>query len=118
MSGMDAVWVERPWGRLRVYVAGSGPAVLALHGLGGSGRYWEGLARAVQGDVTLVAPDLAGFGRSDQPDVAYDRGFHLDNLDAVVAAIGVAPPSTVVGHSMGGILAALWAERHPVQVRS
>src|SRR5579859_3473742 len=118
MSGMDAVWVERPWGRLRVYVAGSGPTMLALHGLGGSGRYWEGLARPVHGSVNLIAPDLAGFCSSDQPDVAYDRTFHLDNLDAVLAAIGVAPPSTVVGHSMGGILAALWAAQHPLQVRS
>ncbi len=118
MRAMDAVWVERPWGRLRVYVSGSGPTVLALHGLGGSGRYWEGLARAVHGDVTTIAPDLAGFGGSDQPDVAYDRAFHLDNLDAIVAALGVAPPSTTIGHSMGGILAALWAARHPLQVRS
>jgi abhydrolase domain-containing protein 6 len=118
MSRMDAVWVERPWGRLRVYMSGSGPAVLALHGLGGSGRYWEGLAREIRGDVTIIAPDLAGFGGSDQPDVPYDRGFHLDNLDAVVAALGVAPPNTAIGHSMGGILAALWAARHPQQVRS
>lgn len=118
MSGMDTVWVERPWGRLRVYVSGSGPAVLALHGLGGSGRYWEGLTRKMGGEVTIIAPDLAGFGGSDQPDVAYDRGFHLDNLDAIVAAMGVAPPRTAVGHSMGGILAALWTARHPLQVRS
>jgi pimeloyl-ACP methyl ester carboxylesterase len=118
MSGMDALWVRRPWGRLRVYLSGTGPAVLVLHGLGGSGRYWEGLAKELRGEATIIAPDLAGFGASDQPDVAYDRGFHLDNLDAVVAAVRVGSPSIVIGHSMGGILGALWAARHPEQVRS
>lgn len=115
---MEKLWVQQPWGRLRVYVSGSGPAVLALHGLGGSGRYWEGLAAELGDEFTVIAPDLAGFGWSDRPDVAYDRPFHLDNLDAVMAAVGRAPAEIVVGHSMGGVLAALWAARHPQEVRS
>lgn len=114
----DAMWVRRPWGRLRVYLSGSGPAVLALHGLGGSGRYWAGWAHELSETATVIAPDLAGFGASDQPDVTYDRAFHLDNLDAIVTALDLAPPYTVIGHSMGGILGALWAARHPNLVQS
>jgi pimeloyl-ACP methyl ester carboxylesterase len=69
---------------------------------------------ALVGDrFTVVAPDLGGFGRSDKPEVAYDRDFHLDNLDAAVAAVvGDASPVVVVGHSLGGVLAGLWAARN------
>ena len=117
-DGTRAIWVERPWGRLRVYVTGTGPAVLALHGLGGSGRYWGELAEQLREETTTIAPDLAGFGASDRPAARYDRAFHLDNLDAIAASLDIAPPRTVVGHSMGGILGALWAARHPDRVRS
>lgn len=86
---------------------GDGPAVLAVHGLGGSGRYWERLAEALGPRARIVAPDLAGFGASAKPRRAsYDRSFHLDNLDAAVGPDG---PVAVVGHSIGGTIAALWA---------
>lgn len=101
-----------PWGHLRVYISGEGPPVLALHGLGGSGRYWNGLDSALTGDVTIVAPDLAGFGASSKPDVDYSRSFHLENLDRLFTSLNMPFPSVVVGHSMGGVLGSLWAVRH------
>lgn len=100
------------WGRLNVYIAGDGPPLLLLHGLGGSGRYWAGLAPHLAATRTLIAPDLAGFGRSDKPSLDYSRAFHLDSLDAVLAALSVDTPLAVAGHSMGGVLAALFAARH------
>lgn len=105
-------WVALPWGRLCVYVSGKGPPVLALHGLGGSGRYWNGLMTAMNDEAMIIAPDLPGFGASDRPNLSYDRTFHLDSLDLVVEALGIDRPQIVVGHSMGGVLAALWAARH------
>ena len=97
------------WGRVRVWEAGSGPTLLAIHGVGGSGRYFRGLAERLGDRYRIVAPDLGGFGASDKPDVAYDRAFHLATLDAV-AGDG---PVTLVGHSLGGTFAALWAaSRH------
>jgi len=99
-------WVERPWGRQRVWEAGDGPSLLAIHGLGGSGRYWQGLADRVGDRYRVVAPDLAGFGSSDKPDIAYDRAGHLSDL---TTAAPVTDPVAVVGHSLGGVLAALWA---------
>lgn len=113
---LTASWLQRPWGRQRVWRAGRGPVVLAIHGLGGSGRYWEKLAQHLDETHTVLAPDLAGFGQSDKPNVAYDRGFHLDNLDAVVDGIAPSEPVVVVGHSVGAILAALWAARRPERV--
>ncbi|HJU50897.1 MAG TPA: alpha/beta hydrolase [Acidimicrobiia bacterium] len=99
------------WGKLNVWTAGSGPAVIVLHGLGGSGRYWHGLAQHLNHRFTLVAPDLAGFGRSDKPALRYDRALHLESIDEVARWVGGKP--VLAGHSVGAVLAALWAARRP-----
>lgn len=102
-----------PWGRLRVWDTGKGRTILAIHGLGGSGRYWQGLAEKLGEGWRVVAPDLAGFGRSDKPGVRYDRDLHLGSLDAVVTELVGGEPLTVVCHSIGGVIGALWAaENH------
>ena len=88
MTRLHGAWLERPWGRMRVWTSGRGPVVLALHGLGGSGRYWRGLADRLGDDVTLVAPDLAGFGSSETPAVDVDRSLLLGDVDAIVAGFG------------------------------
>lgn len=95
---------------MRVWRGGRGPALLAIHGLGGSGRYWQGLEDLAGDRFTIVAPDLPGFGSSEKPKLVYDRPFLLDALDAVTTADG---PVVVVGHSLGGVLAFFWAARHP-----
>lgn len=105
-----------PWGRMRVWRGGEGVPLLAVHGLGGSGRYWEGLVRRVGDRYRVIAPDLAGFGRSDKPAAAYDRAFHLETLDAVARELGGPGPIVVVSHSLGAVFAALWASRHPERV--
>jgi pimeloyl-ACP methyl ester carboxylesterase len=108
--------LQRPWGRLRVWTAGSGPVVVAIHGLGGSGRYFDGLASAARDRFTVVAPDLGGFGHSDKPPLDYGRPFHLENLDAAVEEAAPGGRVVLVGHSLGGVLAALWTARRPERV--
>jgi len=119
---MSMAWRHRrilmPWGRMSVQLTGEGPPLLLLHGLGGSGRYWVGLAPSLASTRTLIAPDLAGFGRSDKPRVDYTRELHLDTLDSLLSALHVEGSMDVAGHSMGGILSALWARRRPAMVRS
>jgi pimeloyl-ACP methyl ester carboxylesterase len=66
----------------------------------------------------VVAPDLAGFGRSDKPRLDYDRAFHLANLDEVVTRFAGVGPIVVVGHSLGGVFATLWAAAHAERVRA
>ncbi len=112
-------WLERPWGRMRIWDAGHPDAtpVLAIHGLGGSGRYWQGLADAVGDRYRVIAPDLAGFGRSDEPQEDADRAFHLADLDAVIEdSLAPDEPIAVVGHSLGGVLATLWGARRVERV--
>ncbi|MEX0984551.1 MAG: alpha/beta fold hydrolase [Actinomycetota bacterium] len=86
---MRARRLDMPWGRLRLWEAGEGPTtILAVHGLGGSGRYWDGLAEAVGPGFRVIAPDLGGFGGSSEPREAADRAFHLEALDAVARSAG------------------------------
>lgn len=107
-----------PWGRLTVYTSGEGPPLLLLHGLGGSGRYWAGMAAPMAGRRRLIAPDLAGFGRSDKPRIAYTAELHLTTLETMLDALDAGARVDVAGHSMGGILAALFALRRPERVAS
>lgn len=108
--------VARPWGRMRVWHGGDGVPLLAVHGLGGSGRYFQGLASRLDERFAIVAPDLAGFGASSKPeDQTYDRAFHLANLDAALEHDG---DVVVLGHSIGGVIAALWAGAHAERVRA
>ncbi|MDH4111819.1 MAG: alpha/beta hydrolase [Actinomycetota bacterium] len=97
---------------MRVWRAGSGPPLLAVHGLGGSGRYWQGLVDRLGDRYTVIAPDLPGFGASDAPEGDVDRTMLLGDLDAVVAALAPATIVRLAGHSLGGVLAALWASSH------
>ena len=116
---MRGRWIERPWGRMRVWDAGQGAPVLAIHGLGGSGRYWGGLAERLGERFRVVAPDLAGFGASDKRrDAAYDRAFHLADIDAAVEACIGDGSIAVVGHSLGAMLALVWGARRADRVHA
>ncbi|SFR28295.1 Pimeloyl-ACP methyl ester carboxylesterase [Lentzea waywayandensis] len=87
---------------------GDGTPFLLLHGLGGDRSVWETLAPQLDGRV--VAVDLRGHGES--PDGPWEWEAVLDDLDAAAVHFGLDNP-VVVGHSLGGILAGMWALRHP-----
>jgi pimeloyl-ACP methyl ester carboxylesterase len=122
IDAMGVTWNHRrvrlPWGRLSVYIAGEGPPLLLLHGLGGSGRYWAGIAPLLARRRALIAPDLPGFGRSDKPPLDYSRNFHVTAVADLLAALGIGDEVDIAGHSMGGILGALFAARDPCRAAS
>lgn len=93
--------------------------LLFVHGLGESGLCFEGLLGAsALARWHLLAPDLPGYGRSPWPAAAPEGlAGHADHLADWLRRRD-APPVVVVGHSMGGVIGLLLAERHPERVRA
>jgi pimeloyl-ACP methyl ester carboxylesterase len=100
--------------RVNAALAGAGPPVVLVHGLGGTWRYWYRTIDALCERFRVLAPDVPGFGRSDtlEPFTIDGAG---DLLLAAWEAAGVERP-TLVGHSMGGAIAASLAARRPADV--
>ena len=104
-------------GRLDLHVLVWGraddPAAVLLHGNGGHAHWWDPLVPALVPGWRLVAPDLRGHGESDWAEPPrYRIEDYAADLDAVLEALA---PGRValVGHSMGGRIAAWYAAHHP-----
>lgn len=95
-----------------------GTPVLFLHGLAGSGRSWQKVAKEIASDRRVIVPDLLGFGRSPWPQAVYTVDDHITALDQLLEERGLLDgPFDIVGHSMGAILGAELAARHRDVVR-
>ena len=91
---------------------GSGPEVVWIHGLGEWSVSFDAvLAQPALAGYTHVRPDLPGYGRTPWPDAPEP----LERLAARLAGwLGDRRPA-LIGHSMGGVLAQLIAERAPAR---
>lgn len=105
-------------GSLHVGRWGDGPrVVVAAHGVTGTHQAWLGVARALPPDVTLVAPDLRGRGRSSDLPGPYGMRQHADDLLGVLDHLGL-DDAVLAGHSMGAYVATVAASRDPKRWRS
>lgn len=104
-------------GSLAVRVLGQGPPTLLLHGLLGSNRYWGRTYDQLAEDSLLLAPDLLGFGASPRPSSGYGPQEHGNALRCSLRELAVPGNVTVIGHSLGALLALWLAGKHPDQVR-
>jgi len=112
----DAFAVEVDGGSLHVGRWGTGrPVVVAAHGITATHRSFRALAEQLGEEVTLLAPDLRGRGRSNRVGGPFSMAAHADDLVAVLDHAGV-QRATIVGHSMGGFVAVVTAHRHPERV--
>ncbi len=103
--------------RVHVVEQGVGPALLLVHGFGGSTHDFEEFVLGpLAGSNRAIAVDLFGFGwsaRSD--DFRYGWTLWSDQLAATLDALGIERTS-LAGHSMGGAVAAVFAARYPDRV--
>ncbi|MEU4556752.1 alpha/beta hydrolase [Actinoplanes sp. NPDC023936] len=89
---------------------GDQPPLLLLHGAGANLAHMTTLARALRPRNRVITVDLRGHGRSGDGPWTWDAA--LGDLAAVCVQMELDRPA-VAGHSLGGMLAALWAQRHP-----
>ncbi len=108
-------WTDIKGGRTRYFVAGDGPPLLLVHGLGGSATNWVELAPLLASQHRVIAPDLPGHGGSEPLAGLAGLGAFADRI-AAVAAQEDALPAPVVGHSLGGLVVLHMALRHPAAV--
>ena len=100
------------------WAAADKPKLLLLHGWMDCAASFQFVADALGGDWDIYAPDWRGCGLSaHQIGGYYDRALMLADLAAWVDIISPHAPIYMVGHSMGGMLAAHYAGAFPERVR-
>lgn len=96
---------------------GEGPGLLLLHGWADGAVVWRRLLAALSDHYRGVAPDLPGFGRSAPTAAAGGIGAIAARMRATAKA-HLPSPVTLIGHSLGGLVALHLALREPAWVRA
>ena len=104
-----------------VATAGTGPALLLLHGWPEFWLTWQPVMERLAARFTLVAPDLRGFGSSDKPAgppnaEQWGADAHAGDMLALLDALGHGPVG-VVGHDVGGAVMQSMARAAPERLR-
>ncbi|HSG48645.1 MAG TPA: alpha/beta fold hydrolase [Longimicrobiales bacterium] len=107
VAGTRTAWIE----------GGAGPPLVLLHGPGESGINWRWVIPSLTRDHRVVAPDLPGHGSSGGADVAWNQRRILEWLDTLIEHTCPEPP-VLVGHVLGGAIAARFAATRGERIRS
>jgi pimeloyl-ACP methyl ester carboxylesterase len=94
------------------------PVLICLHGLRSYARTFEPLALALADKFNVIALDLRGRGQTDwDPDGNYYIDEYVADLEHFVEALGL-PQFHLLGHSLGGIIAYVYSQRHAKRLQS
>jgi len=93
-------------------VAGSGPAILLIHGIGDNSTTWTTVQTKLAQRFTVIAPDLLGHGKSDKPRADYSVAAYANGMRDLLSVLDI-ERVTVVGHSLGGGVAMQFAYQFP-----
>ena len=111
--------IDLPGGDLQVREDGprDAPAVVLLHGFACSIGWWRDMIPALARDHRVIAFDLLGHGGSEKPQDGYGMEEQARRVAAALDRLDVRR-ATVIGHSMGGIVATALREERPTLVTS
>lgn len=93
-------------------VAGSGPVLLLIHGIGDNSTAWNTVHSRLAQRFTVIAPDLLGHGQSDKPRADYSVAAYANGMRDLLSVLDI-DKVTVVGHSLGGGVAMQFAYQFP-----
>lgn len=95
------------------------PAVILIHGFGGSTFTWrDNIDALVEAGYYVVALDLPPFGLSDKsPDIGYSHADFADYIADLMDYLGI-EYATIIGHSMGGSVASYFVVNYPARVNN
>jgi pimeloyl-ACP methyl ester carboxylesterase len=103
--------------RVHVEQAGEGTPALFLHGVPDSADIWSEVVAGVQGRYRCHAPDFMGIHRSEEnPRFDYSFEGYADWVEALVTALGIREPVTLVVHDWGGPIGLAWASKYPQRI--
>ena len=108
-------WVQAAGSRVRYFRLGEGPPLILLHGLGEGSVVWYCNMEPLASHYSVYALDLPGNGVSDDSHWTVPLGQSVEFLLAFMDALGLEQTS-LVGNSMGGLLALAAALEHPQRV--
>jgi len=104
LAGLDERYAEAKAVRMRYFVGGDGPPLVLVHGLSGAAANWSALAPLLARRHRLLVPDLPGHGGSAALPAAPNLSAYAERVRLLMEREGM-PAATVVGHSMGAVVA-------------
>lgn len=100
-------------------VKGVDQTILFIHGLGATGKMWDPVIKQLPAEVNVVNVDLLGFGKSPNPYwETYDAKRQARSLLATFLKLRLLGSVTIVGHSLGSLVAIEFAKRYPALTKS
>lgn len=103
--------------RTRHVTGGEGPPTVLLHGIGRSLEDFAPTVQALCATHCVYAPDLIGFGHTDKPEVNYSLPGLARFVRHYLDAVGETRPVTLIGSSLGGAVAQMFAVMYPGRAR-
>ncbi len=98
-------------------VAGDGPALFMIHGIGARRATFDGMVAGLKDRFTCITYDLRGHGLTPWDGQTFGLDDLVDDLEALRDRLGIAS-AHVAGHSLGGMIGPRYALRYPARVKS
>lgn len=115
-AGLKPAQIQATPGPQTVFMGGTGPTVVLLHGAGDHAGTWLAAARDLVRDHRVIVPDLAGHGDSAPAEGPIPAADIYAGLEALLATLPQDQPVTLVGNSLGAWMALVLAHRLPGRV--
>lgn len=89
--------------------SGRGEVIVLLHGYLSSSHYFKHIVQQLQSTHKVISIDLLGFGKSPKPRGDYTYQDQINALSATLQKLKITSPFTLLGHSMGALIALRYA---------